>query len=53
LAIDAAKYYRLNKSKANKIIELIKAKVKDWKRIADKYHLPKSEQSIMEKAFRA
>jgi serine/threonine-protein kinase HipA len=52
LALEVAEYFRLDKSKAEKIISEIKSKVQDWKAIADKYDIPKSEQLIMEKAFR-
>jgi serine/threonine-protein kinase HipA len=52
LALEVAEYFRLDKSKAEKIISEIKSKVQDWKAIANKYNIPKSEQLIMEKAFR-
>ena len=52
LALEVAEYFRLKKDKAKKIIEDIKSKVSNWKIIADKYGIPKSEQLIMEKAFR-
>jgi serine/threonine-protein kinase HipA len=52
LALEVAEYFRLEKDKAEKIIEDIKSKVSGWKAIADKYDIPKTEQLIMEKAFR-
>ncbi len=52
LALEVAEYFRLKKDKAEKIISTIKTKVVKWNAIANKYNLPKSEQQIMEKAFR-
>ncbi len=52
LALQAAEYFRLNRTKAGKIITNIKGKVKNWKAVADKYKIPRSEQIRMEKAFR-
>jgi serine/threonine-protein kinase HipA len=52
LAIEVAEHFRLDKNKAKKIVTSIKDKVRNWKYVADKYHLPKSEQLIMGKAFR-
>jgi len=52
LALEVAEYFRLEKDKAVKIIEDIKNKVSDWKTIANKYDISKTEQLIMEKAFR-
>jgi serine/threonine-protein kinase HipA len=51
LALEVAENFRLEKDKAEKIIEDIKSKVCNWKIIADKYDIRKSEQLIMEKAF--
>lgn len=52
LALEVAGYFRVEKDKAKKIIEDIKRKVSDWKAIADKYDIPRSELLIMEKAFK-
>lgn len=52
LALDVAEFFRVEKNKAEKIIEDIKTKVNGWKAIADKYDISKTEQLIMEKAFR-
>ena len=52
LALEVAEYFRVKKDKAEKIIEEIKSKVADWKAVASKYEITKSEQLIMEKAFR-
>jgi len=53
LALDVADYFRVKKDKAEKIIEEIKSKVSEWKTIAHKLNIPKSELLVMEKAFRA
>jgi serine/threonine-protein kinase HipA len=52
LALEVSEYFRLEKEKAEKIIEDIKSVVSEWKAIANKYDIPKSELLIMEKAFR-
>ena len=52
LALEVAEFFRVEKDKAEKIIEDTKNKVGDWKVIADKYDISKTEQFIMEKAFR-
>lgn len=52
LALEVAKYFRLEKDKAEKIIIDIKSKVSEWNTVADKYGIPKSEQAMMEKAFK-
>ena len=52
LALEVSEYFRLNKSKADKIIRDIKKNVQNWRAVADKIHISKSEQMIMEKAFR-
>ena len=52
LALEVAKYFRLKKDKAEKIINDIKSKVSEWKTVADKYGISKTEQRMMEKAFR-
>jgi len=52
LALEVAEYFRLRKDKAEKIIENTKSKVGEWKAVANRYDIPKSEQLIMEKAFR-
>jgi len=42
----------LKKEKAEEIMNDIKSKVNEWKNIADKYAILKSEQTMMEKSFR-
>jgi len=52
LALEVAEYFSLKKDKEEKIIVDIKGKVGDWKAVADKYGIPKTEQLLMEKAFK-
>ena len=52
LAIEVAKEFRLKKDEGQKIVNEIKNKVSDWKAVAEKYGIPKREQSVIEKAFR-
>lgn len=52
LALEVAEYFRLKKDKAEEIINDIKSKVSEWKTVADKYGISKTEQTTMEKAFR-
>lgn len=52
LALEVAEFFRVEKDKAEKIIKDIKNKIGAWKVIADKYDISKTEQLIMEKAFR-
>ena len=52
LALEVAEYFRVGKDKAEKIIVDIKSKVGEWKTIANKFDIPKSELLIMENAFR-
>jgi serine/threonine-protein kinase HipA len=51
LALEVAEYFRLKKDAAEKIINDIGNKVSEWKIIAAKYDIPKTEQLRMEKAF--
>lgn len=52
LAIEVAEYFRLKKDKAQKIIADIKTKVNEWRQVAEKFGISKTEQSMMAKAFR-
>lgn len=52
LALEVAEHFRMKQVRAEKIIEDIKVKVSDWKSIANKLDIAKSEQLVMEKAFR-
>ena len=49
--LEVADYFRLNKEDALKIIEDIKKSVTNWRSVANKYQLPKSEQEFMAKVF--
>jgi serine/threonine-protein kinase HipA len=51
LTLELADYFRLNSENAWKKIENIKSSVKNWRNVATKYHLPKSEQELMTKVF--
>lgn len=52
LALEVAEYFRLKRDKAEQIIKDVKSKVSEWKTVADKYGISKTEQRMMEKAFR-
>lgn len=52
LAVEVAEYFRVDKHKAKKIMDVIKSKVSDWKVLSEKYGISKREQSMMEKAFK-
>jgi serine/threonine-protein kinase HipA len=49
--MEVAGYFRLTNDDAVKIIEDIKKSVKNWRSVANKYRLPKSEQELMAKVF--
>ena len=51
-ALDVIEYFRLDKKKVLKIIEKIKNIVSSCRNVAERYHLSKTEQALMEKAFR-
>lgn len=51
LALDVADYFYLKKNNAKQIILDIKNKVKEWRNIANKYNISKSEQEFVSKAF--
>lgn len=53
LALDVIEYFRLEKSKAENLIKKIKEVVSNWREIANKYKISKSEQEIMQRAFRS
>jgi len=52
LALEVAEYFRLKKEKAEAIIKDIKSKVSDWKTVANRYEISRTEQAMMEKAFK-
>ncbi len=51
LTLEVAEYFRLNREDALKIIENIKKSVTNWRSVANKYQLPRSEQELMAKVF--
>jgi len=51
LAREVAPVFRLNPARANAIIETVEKAVRQWERIADKYAIPKKEQTEMASAF--
>jgi len=51
LPIEVVEYFRLDKGNGLKIIDHIRKAVSNWRRIAGKYQLPKSEQELMMKVF--
>lgn len=51
LTLEVAGYFRLTNENALKIIENIKKSVINWRSVANKYQLPKSEQELMAKVF--
>lgn len=51
LTLEVAGYFRLNKEDALKLIENIKKSVTNWRSVANKYQLPRSEQELMAKVF--
>jgi serine/threonine-protein kinase HipA len=51
LAIGVAEYFRLNNDEADEIIERIRKSVSMWRKVAEKYKLPRSEQNLMTKVF--
>jgi serine/threonine-protein kinase HipA len=51
LTLEVAEYFRLTSKDALKRIENIKKSVINWRSVANKYHLPKSEQELMAKVF--
>ena len=52
LAIEVAKYFRIDNAKANQIIKIIVNSVADWKKVATKYKISRTDQELMSKAFR-
>ena len=52
LVLSVAPYFRLSEKRATELIEQIKKVVSEWRDIASKYKIPKSEQDMMRMAFR-
>ncbi|MCK9281667.1 MAG: HipA domain-containing protein [Melioribacteraceae bacterium] len=51
LALEVIEHFRIDAKKGNRIIKQIKTEVANWKEYAKKYHLPKFEMEMKEKAF--
>lgn len=51
LVMKVARYFRLTDQKATKIIDHVKKSVAGWRLLAEKYKIPKAEQTMMAKAF--
>ena len=51
LTLEVSDYFRLTKENAFKKIENIRKSVINWRSVANKYQLPKSEQELMAKVF--
>jgi len=51
LTLEVADYFRLTREDALKVIEDIKKSVTNWRSVANKYQLPRSEQELMAKVF--
>ncbi|MFH1195396.1 MAG: HipA domain-containing protein [bacterium] len=52
LALEVIKYFRLSEKKALEIIRHIKSVSGKWKSLANNYHISKTEQEVMARAFR-
>jgi len=51
LPLEVVEYFRLDNKNGIKIIDRIRKAVSNWRRIADKYQLSKSEQELMANVF--
>lgn len=51
LALSVAEYFRVDKQKANEIVEQVKGSVSNWRSVAKDIGIPKAEQDRMSKAF--
>ena len=51
IPLEVADYFRLTNERGLKIIENIKKSVINWRSVANRYQLPKSEQELMAKVF--
>lgn len=53
LAKSIGEYFRLNNDQMNKIIQDVTNVVSQWKEVATKLGIPRSEQELMQKAFKS
>ena len=51
LAMEVHQHFRITKDKATSIINEVQSEVKNWKKIAAKYEISKSEQELKARAF--
>lgn len=51
LALSVCQYFRIENNRAIAIIEEVKSAVRNWREIAKKYNISKSEQELMSRAF--
>jgi len=51
LSLEVHEYFRLNRARADQIILKVKSSVRNWKKVAAKYNIPKSEQELKALAF--
>lgn len=52
LAMEVSEYFRIEKEKANVIMTEVKSAVRNWREIASKYRISKSDQEVKALAFR-
>jgi len=53
LALEVAEFFRVSDEKATEIISAVLCEVAKWETIAEKIGIPKSERSVMTKAFKS
>ena len=51
LALEVIEFFRMDRDSGVKIIERLKESISRWRRVADRYNLPRSEQKRMAKVF--
>jgi serine/threonine-protein kinase HipA len=51
LALSAAPYFRVQKKKAEEILETVRKARGQWHKLAKELGIPRSEQELMESAF--
>ena len=51
LALEVIEFFRMDRDSGVKIIERLKESISRWRRVADRYNLPRSEQERMAKVF--
>lgn len=51
LAMEVHEFFRLKKEKANQIMEEVKSSIRNWKDVATKYGISRTEQELKARAF--